>query len=113
MRQTDRAPLSGGHCRAAACERPGCAPAVQPCMRRPDLQQHTRPPAAAEFDLPSIQSLFKAIDYVGLSAYIPQSDTHFQAGGGGPPHPAVRDPTKSWAPHAALLSSGGRAFRNT
>ncbi|KAL4438699.1 hypothetical protein ABPG77_006303 [Micractinium sp. CCAP 211/92] len=31
-----------------------------------------------EFDLPAIQSLFNAIDYVGLSAYIPQSDIHFQ-----------------------------------
>ncbi len=35
--------------------------------------------ADAEFDLPAIQSFFKdAIDYVGLSAYIPQSSIRFE-----------------------------------
>ncbi|KAL4440114.1 hypothetical protein ABPG75_003115 [Micractinium tetrahymenae] len=31
-----------------------------------------------EFDLPAIQSMFSAIDYVGLSAYIPQANINFQ-----------------------------------
>lgn len=42
----------------------------------------TRPPA--EFDLPSIQDFFTgpAVDFVGLSAYIPQADVRFEASAG-------------------------------
>ena len=36
------------------------------------------PLLAAEFDLPAIQDFFDSIDYVGLSAYIPQSNTRFE-----------------------------------
>lgn len=53
----------------------------QACGERPQQQQCSLSLFAAEFDLPAIQDFFKnSIDYVSLSAYVPQATVDFQVG---------------------------------
>ena len=85
----------GGQCRAAVwMDRAvdgggGTARGIQPAQRSTrggDDDDAQRPACVGavdsflppEFDLPSIQALFRAVDYVGLSAYIPQANVRFQ-----------------------------------
>lgn len=52
----------------------------QACAERPQQQQCSLS-LFAEFDLPAIQDFFKnSIDYVSLSAYVPQATVDFQVG---------------------------------
>ena len=73
-----------GPCLYRGCWRSGCKFGCGRCRPRP-----ARPPshtwrrcAAAQiegwFDLAGIRAAFEAVDYVGISAYVPQSRVDFQ-----------------------------------
>ena len=55
---------------------------ASPVLHPPTNAPPSPPPPPPEFDLPAIQAFFNtAIDFVALSAYIPQASPRFQVGG--------------------------------
>lgn len=61
------------------------------------------PLPAAEFDLPAIQAFFDSIDYVGLSAYIPQSNIRFEVQRGAVGQLQWAQQQWQWAPDPVQL----------